>query len=106
MGDSTPTSEATTATAGATVTITATPDEGYEVDTVAVYKTGDESSTVEVTDNKFEMPAHGVTVSVTFRLIHQHILCQTNGCTLDHNGDAAGSGHEAEDKITFIAVST
>ena len=57
----------TTANAGDTVTITATPSDGYAVDTVTV--TG-ASSTVDVTGSgntyTFTMPAEDVTVSVTF----------------------------------------
>ena len=59
-------------TAGTTVTITATPSEGYEVGTVSV--TGANSSTVSYTsigNNQytFEMPAANVTVTVTFNEI-------------------------------------
>ncbi len=53
------------AEAGDTVTITASPAEGYEVDTITV--TAADQSTVTVTDNKFTMPAQAVTVTVTFK---------------------------------------
>lgn len=58
----------TSATAGERVTVTATPDEDYEVSSVAVTH-GDEG--VDVTDNAdgtyaFVMPAGDVTVTVTF----------------------------------------
>ena len=56
---------------GATVTITITPDTGYEVDEVTVVKTDDPSTTVEVSGTAspytFTMPAYGVTVTVTFK---------------------------------------
>lgn len=54
----------TSAAAGTEVTITAEPSEGYEVGTVTV--TGADDVAVEVTDNKFTMPAGNVTVTVTF----------------------------------------
>ena len=58
-----------TANAGDTITITATPADGYVVDTVTV--TG-ASGTVDVTgtgnNRTFTMPAENVTVSVTFKV--------------------------------------
>lgn len=53
------------ATEGQTVTITATPAEGYKVKSVSAKKTasGDE---ITVTHNKFTMPAEAVTVSAEF----------------------------------------
>lgn len=45
-------------------------DETYELESYKVYKTGDESTTVSVTENggkySFTMPSYGVTVSATF----------------------------------------
>ena len=55
-----------TAAAGETVTLTITPDAGYELATLTVKK-ADESE-VAVTANAFEMPAAAVTVSATFKL--------------------------------------
>lgn len=62
------------AKAGAEVTITAVPDEGYAVDTVTVTRT--DGSEVEVTDDgdgvcTFTMPASNVTVAVTFAAIEE-----------------------------------
>lgn len=51
-----------------TVTLTATPAEGYILDAYDVYKTGDAETKVEVTDGKFTMPAYAVTVSATFKV--------------------------------------
>ena len=54
-----------TANSGDTVTITATPDDGYMVDTITVNSgQGD----VTVTGNTFVMPASDVVVDVTFKL--------------------------------------
>lgn len=52
-----------------TVTVTPTASSGYELDTISVYKTGDSSTTVTVTNGSFTMPAYGVTVSVTFKAV-------------------------------------
>ena len=52
---------------GSTVSITATPNPGYMVDTYTVYKTGSPSTTVTVSNNgTFTMPGYAVTVSATF----------------------------------------
>ena len=55
------TTPATEAEAGATVTINATPNGGYAVDTILV-----NAGAVAVTGNTFTMPAQAVTVTVTF----------------------------------------
>lgn len=54
-----------TAKAGDTVTITATPDEGYMVDTITV---NSGQGKVDVTGNTFVMPKSNVVVNVTFKL--------------------------------------
>ena len=50
----------TSAKAGDTVTVTATPADGYELDMITV--TGASGATVAVNDSKFTMPAENVTV--------------------------------------------
>lgn len=52
------------AEAGTTITLTATPEEGYEWESWSVTAKGEN---VTVTDNKFVMPASDVTVSATFK---------------------------------------
>lgn len=52
------------ARAGDTVTITATPDAGYELSTLAA--TDAEGKALSVKDSSFEMPASDVTVRATF----------------------------------------
>ena len=54
------------AVAGATITLTATPASGYKLEAWDVYKTGEESTKVSVTNNQFTMPAYGVTISASF----------------------------------------
>ena len=54
----------TTAQMGDAVTLTVTPANGYEVDTLTVT---DGTNNVTVTDNKFTMPAANVTVTAAFK---------------------------------------
>lgn len=58
------TANAVEASEGSIITLTATPDEGYELDFWTV--TQSDGSFVTVTNNQFEMPASNVTVSATF----------------------------------------
>ena len=55
-----------TARPGETVTLTATPETGYELDEWSVFKTGEETTKVTVTGNSIEMPDYDVTVSASF----------------------------------------
>lgn len=58
------TANPTSAAAGATITLTPTPDDGYEF---ASWNVKDASNnTIDVTNNKFTMPAANVNVSATF----------------------------------------
>lgn len=57
------------AIAGATINLTASPSSGYVLDEWNVHKTGDSSTKVTVTNNSFTMPAYGVTVSATFSAV-------------------------------------
>ena len=54
------------AVAGETITLTPTPEDGYKLSAWDVYKTGDATTKVSVTNNQFTMPAYGVTISGTF----------------------------------------
>ena len=51
---------------GATITLTATPDDCYQLSSWTAYKTGTPATTVTVTNNQFTMPAYNVTVGATF----------------------------------------
>ncbi len=59
-----------TADAGKTITVTATPDAGYELSTVTVTPESGSAPEVTISGNSatFEMPASNVTVSATFAL--------------------------------------
>ena len=56
----------TNVSANETVTLTATPSTGYEFTSWDVYKKGDSSTKVTVTNNQFTMPAYDVVVNATF----------------------------------------
>lgn len=56
----------TTATAGTEISLSKEPAAGYGFTSWNVYKTGDQNTTVTVTNDKFNMPTYDVTVSATF----------------------------------------
>jgi hypothetical protein len=54
--------------AGTQITLTVTPDAGYETVSVSAYKTGDASTVVTLTNQyTFTMPDHDVTVTAVFQ---------------------------------------
>ena len=66
-------------TAGIEVTLTITPDKGYRLKENSLKVTyQDDEQTVVVTDNKFTMPAHNVTVSAEFEAIQYTITYVLN----------------------------
>lgn len=54
--------------AGTTMTLTVTPDEGYELESLMAFNKDDVSQVVEIVNNAFDMPAFNVMVSATFEL--------------------------------------
>lgn len=56
----------TSAVEGATISLTANPEDAYTFAYWSVYKTGDQTTTVTVSNNQFTMPDYAVTVSATF----------------------------------------
>ena len=56
----------TSARSGTTITLTANPNNGYNLSSWYVFKTGDMNTTVSVSGNNFVMPAFDVTVMATF----------------------------------------
>ena len=82
--------------AGMPVTLSVIPEEGYDLETITVYKTGDASVTVPVnSDATFVMPEYDVTISATF---HQNntlyaisLESVTNG-TIDVSAQSAKVG--------------
>ncbi|MBR6017510.1 MAG: Ig-like domain-containing protein [Paludibacteraceae bacterium] len=80
VGDATAVSTSTTAAYGSTVTLAATPAEGYEfVYWTVVPTAGGEAITV--TNNQFIMPAEAVTISATFVVERKKILYLTSATT-------------------------
>ena len=53
---------------GTTITLSNTPATNYKLTAYDVYKTGEETTKVTVTDGKFIMPEFDVTISATFEL--------------------------------------
>lgn len=93
-------SGATSAAQGMEVTLTATPDAGYILDNVDVYKSDDPTVKVTPTGNQFTMPAYDVTVAPTFR------AAEIITITYDANG---GQGTMASQTVTegqIITLST
>lgn len=68
---------------GATITLTADPDPGYEFGSWTVTKQG--GGSVTVTSNQFIMPDANVTVSATFNALTRYNICFFN------NGSQIGS---------------
>jgi len=65
-------SPSTPSVAGTPITLTITPDAGYEPDVISACKTGEQATTVPLsvvnaTTRTFTMPAYNVTVTATFK---------------------------------------
>ncbi len=91
---------------GETVTLTATPDEGYELDE---WNVTTDNGTVDVTDSEgiytFEMPAANVTVTATFTAIDYNItVTQPTEGGIIAVADNKTTAHVGE-KITLTATS-
>ncbi len=61
----------TESVAGETITLTITPDTGYELEAITVKDAANED--IAVTNNTFTMPASNVTVSATFKKVNYTI---------------------------------
>lgn len=62
----------TSADEGEEITLTVTPESGYELNTLTAASGG---TAITITDNKFTMPAGNVTVTATFQLHDFSITC-------------------------------
>ena len=71
------TADKTYAAAGETITLTITPDTGYELDVLTIQDAA--GNPVTVNDNKFTMPASAVTVTATFKQTPQTAIGNTFG---------------------------
>lgn len=93
-----------TAAAGTTVALSVIPDEGYELETLTVYKTGDASTTVPVnSDATFVMPEYDVTVSATFRENNTFYAITLESV---NNGTIAASTQNAKVGTTVMLTAT
>ena len=67
----------TTAIAGETVTLTISPDSGYELDIISVYKTDDASTEVALNGSgntrTFKMPEYNVMINATFKKTQEQL---------------------------------
>ena len=93
------------AEAGAEITLTATPAEGYAFNNDWSVKGVDET-VIEVVDGKFTMPAQNVTVSGTFSKVAYTITkaAAENGSFIVKNGDAEVTTAFKGDKLTLEAT--
>ena len=93
------------AEAGAEVTLTATPAEGYAFNNDWSVKGADETA-IEVVDGKFTMPAQNVTVSGTFSKVAYTITkaAAENGSFIVKKGDAEVTTAFKGDKLTLEAT--
>lgn len=92
------------AEAGAEVTLTVTPAEGYAFNEWSVK--GADETVIEVVDNKFTMPAQNVTVSGTFSKVAYTITkaAAENGSFIVKNGNAEVTTAFKGDKLTLEAT--
>lgn len=92
------------AEAGAEVTLTATPAEGYAFNEWSVK--GADETVIEVVDNKFTMPAQNVTVSGTFSKVAYTITktAAENGSFIVKNGTTEVTTAFKGDKLTLEAT--
>ena len=92
------------AEAGAEVTLTATPAEGYAFNEWSVK--GADETVIEVVDNKFTMPAQNVTVSGTFSKVAYTITkaAAENGSFIVKNGTTEVTTAFKGDKLTLAAT--
>ena len=92
------------AEAGAEVTLTATPAEGYAFNEWSVK--GADETVIEVVDNKFTMPAQNVTVSGTFSKVAYTITkaVTENGSFIVKNGNTEVTTAFKGDKLTLEAT--
>ena len=75
----------TTASPGTTITLTATPATGYNLDSWLVFQTGDVTNTVTVSGNSFVLPAYDVTVVGIFKLPQDNDVTIGSGTSNSQN---------------------
>ena len=90
--------------AGTTLTLSNTPGDAYTFGSYSVYKTGDQSTTVTVTNGTFTMPEYNVTVTGTFNAkpTHTITLTQPTGGVGTIASNPSGSAYEGQ-TVTLTA---
>ncbi len=93
--------DTTKAAAGETVTVTATPAEGFKLVSITLHNTDDASAPAQTLEgNTFAMPDYNVTVSALFAPTHNPITCNpSTGGTVTANPTAAQVGETVYLKI-------
>lgn len=86
-----------------TVTLSNSPETGYELDKYEVYKTGDPSTIVNVTNGTFTMPDHDVTVSAKFKLKSYTITANVSGAPDDTAITVSPATATINDTVTLTA---
>ena len=82
---------------GEEITLTVTPAEGYELESLTVKDAGD--AEVTVTDNKFTMPATDVTVTATFKKLPVDV-----NITVESGNDIAAAVETAADGAPIKSI--
>lgn len=95
---------AESAIAGTSITLTATPAFRYVFGAWDVYKTGDESTKVTVTNNKFTMPEYAVTVSATFTADARKQILYLKSSTSTSNDKMYSALNSVEDYNVIVEV--
>ncbi len=87
------------------VYITATPSTGYSFTSWDVYKTGESTTKVTLTDDddhgSFSMPDYGVTVDATFSLVDYTLTWDMNGGKVTTEGTGADVDDTGEQSTTL-----
>ena len=95
----------TSVAAETTLTLSNTPGDAYTFGSYSVYKTGDQSTTVEVNNGSFTMPDYNVTVTGTFNAkpTHTITLTQPTGGVGTIASNPSGSAYEGQ-TVTLTAA--
>ena len=96
VADAAAVSTNTTANYGQTITLAATPSEGYELSGWTVTKAG--GGTVDVVSNQFSMPADNVTITATFALKTYTVTYNAG------TGDGITGSHANDTKTHGVAL--
>lgn len=103
------TADPTTAKEGTTVTLTVTPDNGYELGTLTV-KDGENNAVTVNSDNTFTMPDSNVTVSATFTEVQPTTYAITTAVEPANSGrvelsvEGRGVTYAEEGAVVYVAA--